>query len=545
MDVAPLGRRSYISAVRRLPGLFACLALAACAPGTDAAPSGGTLVVAIPGDADVLLPPVAARQLSAQVTEQIFPKLAQLTLGLNLTDDSGYAPVLARHWEHRDSLTLVFHLDPRARWQDGRPITAADVAFTFDVYRDTLTASPYRELLQAIAGVSAEGDSAAVFRFTRNYPEQLYDATHHLRILPRHLLDSIPRDRLAASRYAREPVGAGPFRFARWTEGTEIVIEADTTWFLGRPRLDRIIWRVMPDGAAAVTALLASEADAVEFIPQRDELNRVRGAAHLTLVPYASPFLMGVAFNVRRGPLAEPAMRRALALATDRATIVQNVFGEYGEVPKGSTSRMQWIAQGAVAQVPYDPAAAARLLDSLGWRDTNGDSIRERAGRPARFSLIVPTTSRVRQQAAALLQDQWRRAGVDLVLEPLEFGVFTARNEAGRFDVTFFSWTLDPSPTILAQFWARGAPENHGGYVSAAFDSLFAAAAASRTREEGLGRWHAVLEHLNRDAPGLFLMSPVNHAAIARRFATVTIRPDSWLATVATWSLAPERGGRP
>jgi peptide/nickel transport system substrate-binding protein len=526
--------------VRRLLLALAALAAVSCGDGPGRR-SGGTLVVAIPGDADVLLPPVLARQLSAQVTEHIFPKLAQLTVALDLASDSGYVPVLAERWERRDSLTIVFHLDPRAHWQDGQPISSADVVFTFDVWRDTLTASPYAELLEPIEAVTAEGPRRAVFRFRRFYADQLYDATHHLRMIPRHLLDSIPRDRLASSRFAREPVGAGPFRFERWSPGSEIVLVADSTWFRGPPQLDRIVWRVMPDGAAATAALHSGEADAIEFIPQREELDRIRASATVRLVPYASPFLMGIAFNVRNAPFDDPALRRALAHATDRATMVASVFGEYGTVPVGSTARVQWIAEGTIAQVPHDLAAAARLLDSLGWRDTNRDGIRDRGGRPLRIRLAVPTTSRVRQQAALLLRDQWRRAGIDVVIQPLEFGVFEQRTRAGEFEAMMFSWTMDPSPTIIAQFWGRGAPENRGGYASARFDSLLGAAAASRSRAEALPRWHALLEHLNFDAPALFLMSPVNHAAVSNRFENVTIRPDSWLATVATWRLAPQR----
>ncbi len=532
--------------MRRPLSTFLLVALAACA--REAPPAavgaGGTLVIATPGDADILLPPVATTQTAAHVTERIFPRLAEVGLDLNTVGDSGFVPALADRWERRDSLTLVFHLDPRARWQDRRPVTADDVVFTFAVYRDTLTGSPFRTLLEPVAAVTREAEHAVAIRFHRAYPEQLYDATFHLRVIPKHLLDTIPRERLASSDFARDPVGVGPFRLARWTPGTEIVLEADTAYFRGRPRLDGIVWRVMPDVSATVSALIAGEADAMEVIPQRDEIERVERSPHLRLVPYASPFVAGLLFNVRRAPLRDLALRRALAMALDRETVVRSVFGPYAEVPLGSTSAMVWIARGPIRQLPFDTAAAARALDSLGWRDANGDGLRERAGRPLRFTLVVPTTSRVRQQAALLVQDQWRRVGVDLRIQPLEFGVFNRRTLDGDFDVMFFSWTLDPSPAILAQFWRTGSADNRGGYASPAFDSLYAAAAAAPTRAEALARWHRVLEHLNEDAPAVFLFSPRNQAALSRRLDGVTIRPDSWLATVATWGFAPDSAGR-
>lgn len=518
--------------------------VAACVPREDEAPvagHGGSLVIAVPGDADALLPPVAATQLAAHVTERLFPRLADLTVALNTVDDSGFVPVVARRWERRDPLTLVFELDPRARWQDGRPITADDVVFTFDVYTDPLTASPYRVNLAPVAGVVREDAQRVAVRFHRAYPEQLYDATAHLRLLPKHLLDTIPRERLAASSFARDPVGAGPFRFVHWEPGAELVVEADTTWFLGRPHLDRIVWRILPDVSAAVTALLAGDADAMETIPQRDELERVRAVADLRLVPYPSPFIGGLAFNLRRPLFADRALRHALALALDRTTLVRSVFGDNAEVPASALTRMVWAAPADLPQLPFDTAAAARALDSLGWRHAAGSPWRSRGGRRLAFGLLVPTTSRVRQQAAVLLQEQWRRVGADVRIEALDFPTFDRRGREGDFDVVFFSRTLDPTPAMLAQFWQSGAADNVGAYASARFDSLLAAAAAAPTRDEALPRYRAALARLADDVPAIQLYSPNNAAAVHRRFADVTIRPDSWLATVATWRVPADQ----
>lgn len=507
---------------------------------------GGTMVVAIPGDADALLPPIAASQVGAQIADLLFPRLAALTLELNTVDDSGFVPVLAERWERRDSLTIVFHLDPRGRWLDGVPITAGDVVFSHEVYSDPAVGSPYRANLSRVARVSAESEHVAVVRFSSSYPEQLYDVAHYLRVLPRHLLDSVPRASLASSRFAREPIGSGPFRFVRWRPGELIEVEADTAWFRGRPRLDRIVFRVLPDVPAAVTALLAGEADAMEVIPQRDELERVRRDTTVRLVPYPSPFVAGVVFNLRRPQFAERELRRALAMATDRATIVRSLFGEWGEVPPSATSRMQWISHSVVRQLPFDIAAAARVLDSLGWRDGNGDGVRERAGRPLRFTLLVPTTSRLRQEGAVLLQAQWRRIGVDLRVRAVDFPVFDRETRAGNFDAAFFSRTLDPSPASIAQYFGAAGigGDNIGAWSDPVFDSLVATATSARTRERALPLWRAALERLNDEAAAIHIYAPRNHAAIARRITNVTIRPDYWLATVESWGRATDASSR-
>src|SRR5262249_42730014 len=140
-------------------------------------------------------------------------------------------------------------------------------------------------------------------------------------------------------------------------------------------------------------------------------------------------------------------------------------------------------------------------------------------------------------------QSQLQHLGVDMRIQPLEFAVFLNRMNSGAFDAAFFSRTEDPSPSGLAQFWGSAAigADNAGAYRSPTFDSLFAGAAAARTRAQAQPLWRATLEQLNDDAPAIFLYAPRNNAAVHRRFQGVTIRPDSWLADVARWSVPPDR----
>jgi peptide/nickel transport system substrate-binding protein len=527
--------------VRTRLALAIAFVLAACARGRPAEPAGGTMIIATTADADFLLPPVTTSTNGINVSDLIFCRLAELKLALNTVDDSGFRPVLARSWEHPDSLTIVFHLDPRARWQDGAPVTAADVTFTFGVYRDPAVNSQLAPFLTAIESVIARDSLTVAFRFRRWYPEQLYDATYHMRVLPRHLLDTIPAARLATAPFARAPVGDGPYRFVSWAAGSEIALAADTAWFLGRPGLDRLIWRVTPELAAAVSGLLAGEADAMEVIPARGQLERVQQAADVRLVPYPSPFYAGIVFNLHRAPFADADVRRALAMAMDRETVVRSVFGPFAEVAVGATSPMQWIWSDSIRQPPFDTAAAARLLDQRGWRRGGAGGMRAGRGAPLRFTLLVPTSSQVRQQAAVIVQDELRRLGVEMRILPLEFTVMERRTQTGDFDAAFVSRTIDPSPASLLQWWSPGAASNIGHYADTVFASLTAAAMRARTRAEAAPLWWRALGRLNDEAPAVFLFSPRNQAAVSTRFKNVTIRPDSWLATVSEWRVIAAR----
>src|SRR5438477_33650 len=177
---------SRLTAAAALAGL---LLVGACGrKGGCAGDYCGTLVIATAGEPDILLPPVSEFSSTREVTEQLFLKLADLGPSGNTIGDEDFQPLLAERWEWDTPTTLVFHLDPRARWQDGRRVTAADVAFTYDIYTDSLVSSPYRPSLRQISAVTTRDSLTVVFRFRQRYPVMFYDAVYHMRILPSHLL---------------------------------------------------------------------------------------------------------------------------------------------------------------------------------------------------------------------------------------------------------------------------------------------------------------------------------------------------------------------
>src|SRR5439155_6954456 len=131
----------------------------------------GTLVFAAAGQPDILLPPVSVQGLARDVYQQIFLKLADIGPSMNTLGDHDFQPQLSQRWEWETPTRLVFHLDPRARWQDGPGVTAADVAFTYDAYTDTLVNSSFRSSLRHIAAVTTRDSLTVVFRFRQRYPE--------------------------------------------------------------------------------------------------------------------------------------------------------------------------------------------------------------------------------------------------------------------------------------------------------------------------------------------------------------------------------------
>src|SRR5213596_872867 len=334
---APHAVRASPSATVRLTALSVLLFVACAHREGCTGDYCGTLVIATAGEPESPLPPVITSAVGLAVSDQLFLKLADIGLSTNTVGDEDFQPQLAERWEWADSVTLVFHLDPRARWQDGRAVTALDVAFTFDAYNDPAVNSPFRSGVRAISAVTARDSLTAVFRFRKRYPEMFYDAVYHLRILPAHLLREVPRDQWRSAAFGRAPVGDGPYRFVAWKAGESIELAADSTFFLGRPHLRRVIWRFTSDQQVAVTQLLAGDADAVEVLITPDNVQRACADPKVACYPYKGSAYGYVGFNLAApGDSTKPHplfgdrdLRRALVMATDRERLVRNVFGEF------------------------------------------------------------------------------------------------------------------------------------------------------------------------------------------------------------------------
>jgi peptide/nickel transport system substrate-binding protein len=509
------------------------------------------LVFVTAGEPDVLLPPVAQTALARDVHDQLFLKLADVGMSLNTIGDRDFEPQLAQRWEWDDSLTLVFHLDPRARWHDGPAVTAADVAFTFAAYTDPRVTSS--AALRYIASVTARDSATAVFRFRRRYPEMFFDAVFQMRVLPRHHLADVPRDQWNTAPFGKAPVGSGPYRLVEWREGQSLELAADSTFFLGRPHIRRLIWRFTPDVPTAVTQLVGGEADAFEFLGPPPLVERARQAPHLVTYPYLGTTYGYLGFNLRapgdttrpHPVFADPDVRRAIAMALDRERNVRSVFGDLADVPNGPvTPSMTLIWEHQPPAAAYDTAQAARLLSARGWRDSDGDGIRDRNGQALAFRILT-NPSPLRMQFAQLIQEQLRQLGVRVEIDQVEQNLHGERARAGQFDAVMQAWLTDPSPAAsIPQTWTRAGfgAQNYGRYHSAAFEQAVERAShGAGSVEEVRAAWRAALAILNADVPGVWLYAPHNTAAVHRRVANVRVRADSWWALAWTWSIPPDQ----
>lgn len=529
-----------------IPAILAA-ALGAC---SRPAPCTGCdrLVIAATGEPSAILPPLAFETVGRDIGDQVYERLAELESGHAPSDTTGYAPRLAERWERVDSLTWRFHLRPRARWSDGQPVTAEDVAFSFTVYTDSTLDTSARPSLEGHVVASAEDSSTIAIRFDRVYPEQLYDATWHVRVIPRHIWQDEPVSQWSADTSVARLVGSGPYKVMRWVRGQSLDLEAVP----GSPRhpgIRQVTWRFAPDPDAALTLVLAHEADLLETLGTPERTSRVEADTALRVVNYPSAVYGFVGYRLHGGGtksgtnvLGDVRVRRALNMAVDRPAMAVQLFGPGAKAPPGPFSQVLWLWSDSIRVLPFDSAGAASALDSAGWRVGAG-GVRRSGSRPLAFDVLVPSTSPVRRRAAELLQERWRLIGAEVSVTAVEFPVFQERLAKGRFDSYVATYLDEPSPRGLSEQWTAAGigALNFGGYASPAFDAAFGAAENEAVPAQAARLWRSAFDTLNADAPALFLFSPVNRAAVARRLGEITINPWSWLSDLPSWKIGASR----
>jgi peptide/nickel transport system substrate-binding protein len=530
-------------ALSLLFGLVACDASAQRQlPGTLVIVSGEYATLPVP----TLMEGPASTTENTHVADLLFLRLAVEGPGRSTLDEAGYQPQLAHRWSRPDSLTLIFELDPRARWHDGRNVTAEDVVFAFGRAMNPAIAPSVAELLQGIDAVRAEGQRRVVISFKRAYPEQFFDATHYVQPLPAHLLRRLEPDSIATSDFARAPVGNGAFQWSRAVPGQLLEFTANPAFFLGRPGIGRIVIRVATDASARLNLLLSGEADALRApvppLSNREQLE-ARGFRLVTIPSSSVGYLL---FNTHaRGDstrphpiLADVRVRRALILALDRDAMLRSMLGPYAKVPYGPIPTSLWLSELAPDAANRDSTQAARLLDAAGWRDSNGDGIRDRNGVPLALTVEVPGTSMLRRRMTEIAMAQHRELGIDLSMTVSDRGVWMDRLNGGTFDVIFGSLTQEPTPSAFPQTWSCDGSGNASGWCEPVVDSLMAA--ARLTRGDATPVWLAAIRELEESAPAAFLYAPYDVVALHRRFENVSLRPGSpWMMA---WRWRVRRG---
>ncbi|MDZ7359123.1 MAG: peptide-binding protein [candidate division KSB1 bacterium] len=499
----------------------------------------GTVIIGTSGDFD------SFNELNAASSDALQAIQYLLFMSLTTLDENlQFAPQLAAAWEFAPGDTLLtFHLRKDVFWTDGVPTTAHDVLFTYLLAIDTTVAYPAASRFDQTAQVEVIDDFTVRFHFKRPYPDALFDT--QMPILPKHLLEKIPRAEMAACEFNRKPVGNGPFKLVEWQANQRVVFEANPNYALGRPKLDRLVFQIIPEETVLMTNLLTGKIDMISSLTPlafKQAEGRGQGAegdSPIRTIRYPGRNYAFIGWNNAR-PLFTRRVRQALTMAINKNEIINTLLEGYGQPAIGPLLPFNWAYDKDLRDLPFDPAAAQNLLRQEGWQDTNGDGILDKQGKKLEFSLKTNADNQLRRDIAVMVQAQLKKIGVQANVEAVEWNLLLQQVfEQRDFDALISAWDADfavnPSPLWHTAAIANG--YNIVSYRNARIDSLLDRARAIADRRVAAPLWHEFQKIIVEDSPYTFLFAQERLAAMHRRVQNVKMDVRSWLVNIGEWQI--------
>jgi peptide/nickel transport system substrate-binding protein len=469
------------------------------------ADTGGVAVVALPSDLDYLNILAANDRYTQEIVRYLlFLPLVQYDAKLD------YQPVLAESYQFEGDTAVTFKLRKDVFWHDGVHTTAHDVAFTFERAADTLTAFPNADWL------IGWGKPQVLDSFTVRFPlERMADPLGGIAlfpIMPRHLLANVAPADLQKAPFNKQPVGNGPFRFVEYRANDRWVFEPNMQHpaaLGGRPKLSRLVLRVIPDFTAQATELRTGNVHLALSVPidqfkQMDVDPALRGIARDTRQ------YVFIVWNPKRGVLKDPRVRRALTMAIDREEIINLLRAGQGRLALGPVGPYHWAFHPRLAPLPFSQDSARALFAQAGIRDQNGDSKLDTPdGKPFRIELKIAAGSEQSRNTAEMIRADLEAVGVDLVVRPIEYATLAGdlTSPERRFDAGLMAWENDLRLNMHDMFHStatRGAYQ-FASYSNAEVDRLIDQASATANREQAKPLWYRFQEIMREDQPWSFL----------------------------------------
>jgi len=408
-----------------------------------------------------------------------------------------------------------------ATFQDGTPVTAQDVKFSYELYlhpKYPTTAPAFLEIAgaqeykagkaPAVTGITVVNPRAVRFILNRPYPF-FYEQIGTAAILPAHALAGIDVARLQEAPYARKPIGAGPYRLADWREAESITFDAFRDYWRGAPMLPRVVFKLIPEDATVLAELHAGNIDAGRILPEaysqfqndpRVSALRVPGDTHYWFAP-----------NFKVPMFQDVRVRQAMAYAVNRDEMLRALYRGLGTVVQSPIHPSLWQHDKQLKGYPYDPAKAKQLLAEAGWTPGPG-GIAQKNGQPlkAKYGFLA---GKDYQNQALLIQQYLRAVGIDIDVQALERGDFFSRYfvPGGPIELVGIAWfnlVFPPQAELEAMFMSTGATAQNIGYGNPKMDQLLQQVVLTPDRKAQKVLYDQIQELVISDAPHILTIRP-------------------------------------
>jgi peptide/nickel transport system substrate-binding protein len=501
---------------------IAAAMLAACSrlsPG-----SGGRLAATEPGVLRIALQqePKALNPLLNSNTTDGFINFLMYEPLLAADDKGDPVPILATSVPSvenggisKDGLSITYHLRKDVRWSDGVPVTAKDVKWSWQAIMNPANNVVSRHGYDYIASVDTPNTFTIVVHLKQRFSPFVNTffamSDQPYPVVPAHVMDTYPN--INQIPFNSEPnVSDGPYRFAEWSRGDHITLVRNDSFFLGKPGLDRIEMKIVPDENTSVN-LLKTHAIDYMFQASPNTYPALQSISNIKLVWVNVNGYEYVTINTSRPYLSDPIVREAIAYAIDKPQLVETLT--HGQMKQATEDLPDWMwaFDPSVTSYPHDPLKARELLRGDGYAP-GPDGIMRRGGEPLILVLVSNNSNATRRQGCLQLQAMLRQAGINVEIKyypgqelfaPAGMGGIL---QLGKFDISWAGWYAGIDPDDSAQLLCEDIPPggyNYARYCNPEMQKAQNAALTRYDRASRVAAYHKIQELLARDNPYIYL----------------------------------------
>lgn len=468
-------------------------------------------------DIETLNPVLSESAYEATILNAIFCTL------IRVNDKMEYVPDLLEELPtvSEDGLTYTFKLRKGVKFHDGVELTAEDVKFTYDMKMDPNNPVPSRTTMEQIASWNIIDDYTFSFTLKEPVAEYLEGwAYADAAIIPKHIVEAEYKaggnTLTKGGEFSRLPIGSGPYKVVEWKPTEYIMLERFDDYFKGRPNIERIVFKFIPNDDAALAQFTTGEIDIMEVPTQfyKEVLSLKEQGMPVEVVKYPSFTYIHADFNLRNPVFRDKEVRQALAYAWPQDQFIEAVLDGVGEPATGFLPPISWAYNAAVKKYEYDPEKAEQLLESVGWK-MGPDGIRAKNGMKLEFTMSTSAGNRIREDWQQVVQQEWAKIGVKADIQNYEPNtLFGDILEGLKFDMIIFGWQsgFDPAPRSLWHSASIPDPtnpehagQNYPGYVNERVDELIELAEKELDREKRKEYYFEIQEILAEEVPSLYI----------------------------------------
>jgi len=491
----------------------------------DSKPVDGDWLIYHLGAEPGTLNPIVARDVAENIinSNKIYETL--------LTRDNKsleLVPLLAESWTiSEDKLTFTFKLRNNVNWHDGKPFTSEDVVYSYNsIMNPKVDSAQLKGYYQEIQKVEALDDYTVKFTYARPYFLAL-EFCGGMPIVPKHIFEKGDFNKNPAGRH---PIGTGPYKFSKWETGREVVLEKNKEYWGEKPKINKIVFKIINDRNVAFQVLRKGELDFSSLTPiQWEKQSKTKKFEEkFNKHAYFRPNYSYIGWNLDRPFFSDKRVRKAMTHLVNRELILEKILYNLGAIVTNPFYLKGKEYDKSIKPIKFSPEQAISLLDEAGWIDSDSDGIRDKNGVKFEFEFLIPHGSDTSEKISTILKEELDKVGIVMNIRKIEWAVFVQRLNERKFDAVTLSWSLGVESDPY-QLWHSSQKSSGGsnfvGFENAEADKIIEDARKEFNNDKRTKLYKKFANIIHNEQPYTFLFCGKSPVAVNNRFKGVNVYP--------------------